>query len=288
MAFEVKDPKPKRPIRFAPKTANFMHFILRNDCARPWYVYVESFIPAFIELVFFLSILDPEDILRMMGENLASTGTRTLRGKGKKYKRVTLGGGEVATERYAAKGLKTLLIITAPLEVIGFAWLCYASADHFFYRWQQLIELAGPCGRPFTDGPLIRFHPGGYISSPGGGPDLPFEVVQADRAGWGGGTYGGSLPIGEYQFYVAYKWFHPAGGQTTYRLEVIVGGGIGSGVFASDPITADPGTQSEDVLTFRVLFPFLTGGTYYVRLVGPGVPIGLNTGTGRLIIERTA
>ena len=66
-----------------PKAANFAQEIVVNGCARPWFVYVKTFVPAFLKLWLTLAILDLEDILRARGKRLAySRVTSSGRGFG--------------------------------------------------------------------------------------------------------------------------------------------------------------------------------------------------------------
>ena len=51
-------------VQFAPKTANFFSNIVWNGCARPWGVYLVSFVPAFTEAAITLGIWDMEDLIR--------------------------------------------------------------------------------------------------------------------------------------------------------------------------------------------------------------------------------
>ena len=108
-------------VEFYPKTQNFIRSQLMNPCAKPWWVWVETFLPAFLNLVIVVSLLDINDAIRARGKKI-SAGSKMASGRGRGGKRViVIKGIKIEIERYQQKGLRTLLIVTQPLEFIGLA-----------------------------------------------------------------------------------------------------------------------------------------------------------------------
>lgn len=170
---------------FAPKARNFMRYMFAHPCARPWYVYAETFAPAFIKLFITLTLWDMDDIIRARAGALAYGPGARGRGAGKHLRKPQVHGFEPNHERFAQRGLRTLLKVTAPLEALGFAWLMYAAGDQFFYDWQTLLMQSDFCTAPIESGPFSRSgEVGAMIANPmGNGFSIP--DLEQNRGGWG-------------------------------------------------------------------------------------------------------
>lgn len=180
---------------FQPGAANFFEEVVYDGCSRPFWVYLKTGLPAFIELWFTLSILDFEDIVRSRG--FSESGKDLGKGRrGRRHGGLKLPKGDSAPiKRYDALGLRTLLILTIPLEVVGFGLLLYHATDQFFYRWTSLIEQIQCSGasntlmRSGTDVQVIASHAGRAVALP--------QVVNVTGS-WELTAFGTSIGFGVY------------------------------------------------------------------------------------------
>ena len=130
---------------------NFSKEILHSDCSRPWWVYVETFLPCYLDLVLTLSVPDLNDLVRARAYQIAGPGR-----PGSHFRKRKLKGKKPAVKRWSMDKLKWLLIVTEPLELIGFTWLLYSATDDFFANWQSMILKTDYCTFPPNKGPFIR------------------------------------------------------------------------------------------------------------------------------------
>ena len=271
---------------FFPKAENFAHEIVVHGCARPWFVYVETFVPAFLKLVLTITFLDLEDILRDFAkiearQKLTSGG----RGYGHRYK-PTVSQQATRMQRYSQKGLKTLLIVTEPLEIIGFAWLLYAAGDQFFYDWQLLLERSVFCSDSGVGGPFQRSRPGGSnIGVLPEGVITPLPTFEQNRAEWTNTSISVSLPFGSYRAFFTVTVHGPNGGISGVQAQLRLP--FGSGLFIrSEPADIAEG-QTATLLAEGEFFVAI-GGNLVWELKGPAVPVGLLCDGGHVIVMAQA
>lgn len=271
-----------------PHAQNFAKNIVHNDCATPFFVYVETFVPAFIRMLITTHWLLWDDIVRMIAEEKAGR----IRGKGprsgKHSARTFARNFGTEAERYSHNTLRTLLIITRPIEIVGFAWLLYSATDQFFYDWQTGIMFNSGCFHPAAQGPLQRHRVGGTnVPILPGGAATPLPVLDQDRAGWGSNGFSCSLPEGTYQVFWQANVNGPSGGITGARASLRVVNTIHGPTIlgpASDISEGQQATLGMEA-SFRV---FAGGGSCAWELTGPGVPVGLFCSGARVIIQRLA
>lgn len=173
-------------IRFAPKARNFMLDIVANPCARPWYVYVETFVPAFINMLLTVAILDLSDWFRRASVESLDVDTRTQRQR--------VGGGHFvkwnvpdepdAARKVSRLGLATVLKVTMPLEIIGFSYLLYSQTDKFYYNWGTLLSEQPFCQNAPITGPLSRTDPPSQVLTSPTGQGFGYNTLEQNRAGW--------------------------------------------------------------------------------------------------------
>jgi len=271
----------------APKTANFVNDIIFHPCARPWYVYVETFAPAFLNLLLMVSFFDLEDALRAHATFISGKAGRGGHGRKLHKMKFTRSGRETKTQRYAAKALRTLLIITSPLEAIGFAWLLYAATDEFFYDWQTLLNASTFCSQPIFSGPLQRRRgPGNIPILPGGQPTRMPIAVQ-DRGAWATSNISADLPQGQFTAIFALTVRGPNNRIEGVHLRFRVTGIFGTFLLDDDPISIER-KEWVDLLFKADFFLFGgAGGAIVWELVGQAVPIGLESEKGRIMVVRT-
>lgn len=179
-----------------PGTRNFMKTMIFHGCARPMYVYIETFVPAFIDLFILLSLGDAEDILRAYAQALAGERPSGRRRHGTKRgeKRVPARpSGAAVTSR---KGLIHILKITTPLEAASFIFLAVAGADRFFMDWQALIESAPFCTNPQSTGPFSRTDPASSLTVRDFGQGFGYDTLEQNRGNWANNGVSVTIPGG--------------------------------------------------------------------------------------------
>lgn len=269
-----------------PKAANFASEIVVHGCARPWFIYVKTFFPAFLKLVLTISILDLEDILRDHAKRKAySRITSSGRGYGHSHKPKII-AKPTDQQRFAQKGLRTLLIITEPLEKIGFAWLLYNATEQFFSDWQLLLERSIYCSDTGLAGPLQRARVGGSnIGVLPEGAITPLPIIEQNRAPWVTTSISVSLPPGFYKGFFTVTVQGPLGGITNVRARMRVTGLI-TLFIESPPADIAQGEASTLLADGDFTLPF--GGTVVWELAGPAVPVGLLCDGGHVIVFATS
>ena len=270
------------------KTANFIKFMVTDQCARPWFVYAETFLPAFLELLLTITMLELNDIVRAYGESIAEGGGGKKRKRKRHTPKIRTSGAKTNVERYMQKGLKTLLVVTQPLENIGYAWLLYGATDDFFYDWQTLIEQAPYCEKNDLWGPLSRKRGGGFITIlPGGFPIIMTDLTQ-NRSGWPTTTISAEVPAAENQVVFAATIGAPPGGITGVYIRVKVVDGLGTTYFNSDEQDI-PEKGLRDFVIMQNFYVFNIGGAAVSwELVGPAVPAGIWCDKARVILFRSS
>ena len=171
-------------VRFAPKTRNFFKYILTNPCARPWYLYAETFTAAFIKMVVTVIIFDLEDVMRAAAVQRSKPHIGPRRGRRRHAARPLLPDDSTPERRVARQGLRFVIKITMPLERIGFAWLLYAATEQFYYDWQSLLESSRFCDAPINSGPFSRTDPAGQVLSRPSGQGFGYNELEQNRPGW--------------------------------------------------------------------------------------------------------
>jgi hypothetical protein len=277
---------PKFPTRLLPQTANFIQDIAFHGCARPWYVYVQTFAPAFLELILTLTIYDLEDLMRMRGESIVRKG-RGQPGFNKKHlftKPIKTINAE--TKRYSRIGLKTLLVVTTPLELVGFGFLFYFAVDNFYGRWQSLLEQSDFCKNPIESGPFTRRRDGGSVSVLPGGAAIPLPQLQQNRAAWSSTPVAVGLPQGQFRAFFGLTVTGPVGGISGMKLRLFIVGGLGGFNVDGEEVSAAEGQEVTMMVDARFFLPGFAGGSVAWELVGPAVPVGLKSEDGFFTVSR--
>jgi hypothetical protein len=269
-------------------TANYIKFMVTDRCARPWFVYAETFLPAFLELLLTIFFLELNDIVRAYGESIAEGGGGKKGRRKRHTPKIKTLGARTEVERYMQKGLKTLLVVTQPLENIGYAWLLTSAVDDFFYDWQTLIEQAPYCTKNDQWGPLHRSRGSGFITIlPGGFPIIMTNLDQ-NRSSWPTTTISAEVPAAQNQVVFAATIGAPPGGITGVYIRVKVTDGFSDTFFESDKQDIPEGAL-RDFVIMRDYFVFSIGGAAVTwELVGPAVPAGIYCDKARVIMFRSS
>lgn len=271
---------------FLPGTTSFMKSILYHRCARPWYVYVETSIPALIELVITVTIPDFNDLVRARGEGIVSAKPGPGGRRKRHLARPVLGSRKTEKEKYARGGLKFLLTITKPLEFIGFTFLLYFAIDRFFYNWQIALDNTRYCTEEIPTGPLIRSGSGFRAFPSGAGGLFQLVTLEQNRAGWGSTNVGCDLPEGVYSVILAATIVMPGGASPEYAVGLNVTGSPLGGPFIGSKVGGPAGEQVDLLERFQLFYPLIGVNSISWGLFGPQVPIGVEVIKARVIIQR--
>lgn len=270
-----------------PHANNFVKNIVFGDCATPWFVYVETFFPAFIKLLINQNLLLWDDVVRSIAEEKA--GTRRRRGiRGGRHGRLNLLRNEATErERYARRGLRTLLTITQPLETIGYIVLLWSAADRFYYDWQTLIQVRGPCSSPPAFRPFQRSRTGGAnVPILPAGAAMPLPINDQNDPGFSNNTFSVGLPAGTYDAFWNANVKGPSGGSSGNRASLRITNSPSSPTILGEATDLASGQEATLGLeaSFTVLNP---GGSVGWELTGPAVPVGLACSSARFIVMRS-
>ena len=170
--------------RFAPKARNFIFNEISHPCARPWYLYLQTFAPAFLKLFITLILLQLDDVIRDYAIVRAGDAPDGARRRGSHFRKLRGANQATKSQKIFRQGLITVLKVTAPLEAIGFVWLMYTAGDQFFYDWQSLLKKSDFCSRPALTGPLSRTDPPSQIGSQPFGQGFGYATLVQNRASW--------------------------------------------------------------------------------------------------------
>jgi len=261
---------------FAPNSANFVRNLLFHECSIPFQVYVETFLPSFLEMLFFITVPFFDDILRSTAEELAEEGAKATRRKSHFRQTYKLPEPATKAQRVARQGLKTVLRLTQPLETIGYVFLLYAGTEKFFYNWNSALYNFEHCGKPPSEGPLQRHsNAQGLPVNPGGEP-LFMNIVDQNRANWSTSNQLVAVPRGHYQVTVEATFKSRAISPSQVQIYIIAGLSIPYDSYESGYVTLPAHGEGSCVLSTHVYFPLLTGGTIQWAYQGDAVPVGID------------
>ena len=264
------------------KEANFIKDLITNPCARPWFVYVETFLPAFLKLMITVVLFDVEDAIRAHGESIV----RDRKGKkGKRHSpRIKAQGSPRKIDRYAMKGLKVLLVVTEPLEKIGFTWLVFSAVDQFFYDWQSLLETSGYCLTSDQLGPLTRGRGPGLVSFLEAGVPVILNNMLQNRASWPTTSLGAALPGGRFVAVFGLTVIAPQSGIPFVWIRLRTDSAFGPSITRSDVLTLAPFEQADLVVRHEFFHHLVSGGSIVWEVGGSTIPIGIETVKGHMSV----
>lgn len=270
---------------FLPGPTNFINDALYGNCQRPMYIYVLTAIPCFIDAVLMLRWFDFEDIVRARASTIAEGGGRKPKGPGHtRTKRVSPMKG-TGDKRGYKMGLHHLLIITQPLEKIGFALLLYGVVNKFYFDWMMYLDDADACINPSFFGPFIRRVEDGHCFPSTSGNTLQLPTIVSNPANWSSNTGRVDVPIGRYRIVWAATVIGPNNG-ASYSLQIRVNRGLGILQRQSDPVYCAPDTETDIIVTADVICPLVTGGRIVWAIAGPAIPVGLQVKQADVYVQR--
>lgn len=270
-----------------PHAANFYKYMVFNQCARPFFVYVTTFGVAFIKLFLTITFLDLSDFLRMRGKNIASQGLAKRRGRGRKMRKPRYAATQPNVKRFAAGGLRTLLVVSQPLEWVGLAWLIYAASDQFYYDWQSLLENSNFCSESGLAGITQRSRTGGSVSILPGGAAISLATIEQQTGGMTSTAFGIGGDQGEWFAVVGLSVTGPSGGISGVFLRLNIQSGATNLDAVSDPVDIAEGEKIDLLVdgNFSIAPGRLVTLTWV--LVGPAVPVGLVSEKGHAIVSKS-
>lgn len=273
--------------KLAPKTANFLSKMFYHNCARPWYLYVETFVPAFLELAFVLGTLDLEDLIRDRARDVASQGLGQARRSSHRPGRKRPVRRPPVT-RYVAPGLlKTLLVVTAPLELIGFAFLLYSATDRFYGNWLSLIEQADFCTQPIESGPFERkavqsnwfLNEAEFVATMG--------ILVQNRGGWINNAFHVEVPHGFYTAVFAAKIRAVGGDIPGVYIALRAPVAIGTKTFKSETATIKKDEDTDFIVEVSAFQGSLSSRSLTWHTGGATVPAGCIATSAEVFVTRT-
>jgi len=147
--------------------ANYIVRSFNNPCNAPWAVYVETALPAFLEVWIALICFDLLDVIRWISKPAGLRSGRHLRRrrKGDKRRRKVGLGNRLArkipalnrlSQRKVSQGVKNLWIIDGIGQRLLWWWLVADVATAFLYNWTSLIRKTEFCQAAESSGASLR------------------------------------------------------------------------------------------------------------------------------------
>lgn len=260
---------------FAPHAANFVTKFIMHECSVPFIVYVETFLPCFLNMLWMITVPDINDLLRMQAEDM------TPQAPGSKKP----GRGHIRTygtprpigkvESKSQQGLRHLLTVTEPLEKIGYMILLYHQTERFFYNWATLLNNFEHCGKPDSEGPLQRHQDEVQLTSNGTWQGLGLPFVDQNRANWATGNLNAALPRGHYSCTLEVTFRNHSASTLDFECGFETTFAIAFGNQSSGKISLGPGETGTVICHEEYYYPAITGGSIQWIRRSTAVPIGV-------------
>lgn len=263
---------------FAPNTYNFIKKLVFHECSVPFIVYVETFIPCAIEMLLMITVPFWDDLVRDTAYTMASDAHGSKRPRrGHVRNRET----ERARERVRGKtqqGLRHLLRFTQPLETIGYMFLLYHATERFFFNWTSLLYDFEHCGKPPSEGPLIRTSGPQSETASGTLNILELPDVQVNRAGWPTDQGVVTVPFGHYSVTLEVEFQSQVGNDQWAECVIYCAANLGPTETSSGRITLKSGQKGTVIAHAELFIPLITGGDirWYTRAQAAPVGIGVD------------
>lgn len=156
--------------------ANYIVRSFNNPCNAPWAVYVETALPAFLEVWIALVCFDILDVIRFIFRPAGLRSGRHIRRgrKGDKRRRKQGLGRRVANKlpalktlsgRKVSQGVKNLWIIDGIGQRLLWWWLVADVATSFLYNWTSMVRKSEFCQAAESSGASLRENTNNTISA---------------------------------------------------------------------------------------------------------------------------
>lgn len=266
--------------------ANFIKTIVTHPCADPWFVLIETFLPAALKLGWTLTAPDWEDILRGYAEGYARLGKGGRGGRKGHAPRVQLPVRGPVLPYQVSNLLRTTLFITKPLETLGWWWLVWNATDEFWSDWNSLLLHNAYCTADPTTGPLQQYSNDLNVFFSPGQQSAGLPLIEQDRAGWAHNAFGCNVPGGAYAVVFTAQWTRDAslGELPGCKLWVECDGAApGLRYVESEEFTLTPGSSVGCTVTAR-FWNLAISGSITWGVTGLATPGATLHGTGRVIV----
>jgi hypothetical protein len=263
-----------------PGTANFIQNVIFHPCARPWFFYVLTALPAAVKAIVTVRTIDIEDIMRERARDFAHGPVRRTGRSVRHSIRGLIQDDAGPRKHWSQKAVANLIRATNPLEYFGLAVLLLFAADRFFYDWQALLLSWRFCEGDPDSGPLQRGRPaGGFFVGAATMPDL-----LQNRSGWNSSASLVEVPPGSFWANMSINAGYKGAGSGTWRSWVKATDAFGSSTAFSPDLTLESGHSGDMMATGKFFLPF--GGSISWGVDGDPVPTGLDSTGGTVIVMK--
>lgn len=226
---------------------NAISRISQHQCAAPAYVYVETFLPAFLYMVIWLALFGIEDIIISGSRKTVQVIEQVGTGRRGKHIRGTRRRGGIGVRPKYRFGSRFFFRIISAVEFLGFTFQLITAVDFFTIAWTSLVERSVFCQDGAVPGPLQKTNSfAGFLAQTDWQP-MDYGVVEQNRSNWLTTTTRAQLPPGRY-FAVAAMKATPSGEGTvelTARLRATTASGTKT---VDEQTTTLTGGQSGDII----------------------------------------
>lgn len=272
------------PNGFAPHSYNFIKKLVFHECSVPFQLYVETFLPCFLNMVYMITFPFLDDIIRNAAEDMAPHSRGSKRPRRGHIRRYNVPTAEERVQGKAQQGLRHVLTLTQPLETIGYAFLLYGATERFFYNWSALLYDFQFCGRPPSTGPLQRHATENLLTSTGTWQPLFLPIIDVNRANWPTSNTNVNLPFGHYSVTVEMTVRNLSIDPIEVECGFIAAFSFSPGNRTSGKVEALPGQIVTVICHEEVYFPGITGGSVTWQRRQTAVPIGITVISGSVSI----
>lgn len=266
--------------------AGFASRIVYHKCAIPFWVYIETFIPAFLELALIAAVPLLDDLI--IDEARVLAGARP--GKGFRMvghtTRFRQEFKQTTSRRWSQNALKTMLVIDTPLEQIGYTILLIAAGAQFFYRWTSMIEAFQFCSENANNYLVSRSRGPGQTGVLPGGASINMSTLEQEFGPVSSSASGADGPGGSLSATLSINVVGPVGGITGVKARLRWFGLLGERIFDGGEVNLQEGEPADLMVNASWFEPRPSGGTLVWEVVGPAVPIGLETSGAFVVFHR--
>lgn len=272
---------------FSPGSANFIKRLQYDYCQVPFTIYLETFFPAFIKMLIVQNVPFLDDIIRSSGQALAWGPRADGNNRRHGFKTTLRGSANDVTERYSQRALRHVLVITQPLETIGYLFLLYSTADQFFIDWQSLIDFRGTCVPGASLGMVQRSNPTSELTILEGGDNFTLQTATNTIAPMSSGNGFAGCPQGTYTAYLTLSMLSKVGHQNGLRIGLELQIGDVKTTTWSEPVEINPLLPTDLVVTRDFRVPIGTTAQLRWLVGGVTIAIGALATQGRVMVMRT-
>lgn len=260
---------------FAPNAANFMGNLVYHPCSVPFTLYVETFVPVFLNMLLFIALPEFNDVVRAAGDAHTDTPGRSKTRRQKHTLAYLLPDAEQKDGKPVRQALKTVMTVTQPLERIGYAFLLYTATERFFYNWSTLLHNFEHCGQPASVGPIRRSTKLADGTSTGTPQPLILPTLDQNRANWPTSNTTVTVPFGHYSITMEATFKSRAINDMNAQVGFIMPGISGFNTRWSDETLLKPGGEGSAILQQDVFCGNIAGCTCsFLRRSDP-IPVGI-------------